>query len=162
MIKVRRAGPGDAAEIVRLRGVMLASIGGAEPPPGPWQPAAREVLRERLADPADVMAVFVVDAPDRPGLLAACATGTVERRLGGPGNPSGLTGYVFNVVTDPGYRRRGYSRACLTGLLDWYRDRGVLKIDLRASAEGEGLYRSLGFRDTPGPTLRLSLPAPPS
>ncbi|SCF02795.1 Ribosomal protein S18 acetylase RimI [Micromonospora purpureochromogenes] len=159
MIKVRRAGPGDAAEIVRLRGVMLASMDGAEPPPGPWQPAAREVLRERLADPVDLMAVFVVDAPDRPGVLAACATGTIERRLGGPGNPSGLTGYVFNVVTDPGYRRRGYSRACMTGLLDWYRDRGVLKIDLRASVAGEALYRSLGFRDTPGPTLRLSLPA---
>ncbi|MEV4482202.1 GNAT family N-acetyltransferase [Micromonospora coxensis] len=158
MITVRRAGGADAAEVVRLRGVMLASMSGTAPAPGPWQEAARQVLRDHL-DAADAtMAVFVVDAPERPGVLAACATGTVEQRLGGPANPDGRVGYVFNVVTDPGYRRRGYSRACLTALLDWYRDRGVRKIDLRASAEGEPLYRSLGFADVSGPTLRLSLP----
>ncbi|TDC81303.1 GNAT family N-acetyltransferase [Micromonospora sp. KC606] len=159
MIAVRQAGPGDAAGIVRLRGVMLASMDGTEPPPGPWQEAARQVLRDRLGGPEATMAVFVVDAPDRPGLLAACATGTIDLRLGSPGNPTGRTGYVFNVVTEPGYRRRGYARACLAALLDWYRERGVGRVDLRASAEGEPLYRSLGFVDVSGPTLRLRLPA---
>ncbi|WP_229400253.1 GNAT family N-acetyltransferase [Micromonospora okii] len=158
MINVRRAVVGDAAEVVRLRAVMLASMDGAEPAPGPWQEAARETLRDRLAEPQDALGVFVVDKPDRPGELAAVAVGTIERRLGGPANPSGLTGYVFNVVTDPGYRRRGYSRACLEALLDWYRRRGVGKIDLRASADGEPLYRSLGFVPTSGRTMRLSLP----
>ncbi|MFF5172036.1 GNAT family N-acetyltransferase [Micromonospora sp. NPDC000089] len=158
MIQVRRATPRDAAEIVRLRGVMLASMDGAEPPPGPWQQAAREVLHERLAEPADLMAAFVVDAPGRPGELAACVVGTIERRLGGPANPNGLTGYVFNVVTDPQHRRRGHSRACMSALLAWYRQREVSKIDLRASTEGEPLYRSLGFRPTSGPTMRLALP----
>ncbi|MEU7961251.1 GNAT family N-acetyltransferase [Micromonospora humida] len=158
MINVRRAVVADAGEIVRLRGVMLADIDQMAPAPGPWQQAAREVLHRRLAEPADLMAVFVVDDPDRPGALAACATGTIEQRLGGPGNPDGLTGYVFNVVTEPVHRRRGYSRACLEALLDWYRQRGVGKIDLRASPQGEPLYRSLGFVPTIGPTLRLSLP----
>ncbi|MGC4805751.1 GNAT family N-acetyltransferase [Micromonospora sp. DT233] len=158
MINVRRAVVADAAEVVRLRGAMLASMEGAEPAPGSWQDAARETLRVRLVEPQDALGVFVVDKPDRPGELAAVAVGTIERRLGGPANPSGLTGYVFNVVTDPGYRRRGYSRACLEALLDWYRKRGVGKIDLRASAEGEPLYRALGFVPTNGPTLRLSLP----
>ncbi|MGC5018155.1 GNAT family N-acetyltransferase [Micromonospora sp. DT47] len=158
MIEARRATADDASEIVRLRGVMLASLAGADPAPGPWQQAARETLRERLTDPAELMAAFVVDAPDRGGELAACAVGTVERRLGGPGNPSGLTGYVFNVVTDPGHRRRGCSRACMEALLDWYRRLGVLRVDLRASEHGEPLYRSLGFRPTSGPTMRLTLP----
>ncbi|NBE83798.1 GNAT family N-acetyltransferase [Micromonospora rubida] len=158
MINVRRAVVGDAAEVIRLRGVMLASVDGAEPAPGPWQDAARKNLRDRLAEPQDTMGVFVVDKPDRPGELAAVAVGTIERRLGGPANPTGLVGYVFNVVTAPAYRRRGYSRACLEALLDWYRERGVGKIDLRASADGEPLYRSLGFVPTTGPTLRLSLP----
>ncbi|MCX4470956.1 GNAT family N-acetyltransferase [Micromonospora sp. NBC_01655] len=157
MIIVRRAAVGDASEIVRLRGVMLAAMAGAPPAPGPWQEAARETLRDRLAEPQDAMGVFVVDKPDGPGELAAVAVGTIERRLGGPDNPGGLTGYVFNVVTDHGYRRRGYSRACLEALLDWYRERGVGKIDLRATADGEPLYRSLGFVPTSGQTLRLSL-----
>lgn len=41
MIKARRAGPADAVEIVRLRGVMLASMDGAEPPPGGLTPTLR-------------------------------------------------------------------------------------------------------------------------
>ncbi|MEV5822737.1 GNAT family N-acetyltransferase [Micromonospora haikouensis] len=161
MVTVRRAAVEDAAEIVRLRAVMLGSMDGSEPAPGPWQEATRATLRERLAEPQGTLGVFVVNAPDRPGELAAVAVGTIERRLGGPANPSGLTGYVFNVVTDPAYRRRGYSRACLEALLDWYRKHGVGKVDLRASAEGEPLYRSLGFVPTPGPTLRLTLPPAP-
>ncbi|KWV30283.1 GNAT family N-acetyltransferase [Micromonospora rifamycinica] len=160
MINVRRAVVADAGEIVRLRGVMLADMDQMAPAPGPWQQAAREVLHHRLAEPADLMAVFVVDDPRRPGALAACATGTIEQRLGGPDNPGGLIGYVFNVVTEPAYRRRGFSRACLEALLDWYRQRGVGRVDLRASVPGEPLYRSLGFVPTSGPTLRLSLPVP--
>lgn len=157
MVMARPATAGDAAELVRLRGLMLAAVTGAEPPPGPWQDVAREDLREWLAEPEGSLAAFVVDAPD--GGLAACAVGAIERRLGGPTNPSGRVGYVFNVCTDPEHRRRGYSRACMTALLAWYRRRGVRRVDLRASAAGQPLYRSLGFQATRDPTMRLSLPA---
>ncbi|MFG3686370.1 GNAT family N-acetyltransferase [Micromonospora sp. NPDC047740] len=156
MVDARPATPDDAAELVRLRGLMLAAVKGAEPPPGPWQDVARAQLREWLAEPEPSMAAFVVDAPD--GTLAACAVGTIERRLGGPDNPNGLTGYVFNVSTDPVHRRRGHSRACLTALLGWFHERGVRRIDLRASAAGRPLYRSLGFRETRDPAMRLALP----
>ncbi|PWR12866.1 GNAT family N-acetyltransferase [Micromonospora sicca] len=159
MTEVRRATVDDAAELVRLRGLMLASIAGAEPPPGPWQDAAGETLRDRLSDPDEPMAAFVVEAPEAPGSLAACAVGTIERRLGGPANPSGRVGYVFNVCTDPAHRRRGYSRACVTALLDWYRRRGVRTVDLRSSEPAQPLYRSLGFQPTRDPAMRLTLPA---
>lgn len=161
MIEARRATGEDAAEVIRLRGLMLASIAGTEPPPGPWRDTAREALRERLGDPDGSMAAFVVDAPDAPGTLAACAVGTIEWRLGGPANPSGRVGYVFNVCTDPRHRRRGYSRACLTALLGWYHDRGVRTVDLRTSASAQPLYRSLGFQLTRDPAMRLALPAEP-
>jgi GNAT superfamily N-acetyltransferase len=66
---------------------------------------------------------------------------------------------VFNVATDPGFRRRGYSRACMEALLGWYRQRGVARIDLRASPDGEPLYRALGFTPTAGRAMRLLAPA---
>jgi GNAT superfamily N-acetyltransferase len=119
-----------------------------------WQPAARQSLVERL--PGETMAAFVVDRPDGSG-LASCVLGTIEDRLGSPGDPSGRTGYVFSVATDPHYRRRGYSRLCMTALLDWFRERGIRKVDLRASPDGEPLYRSLGFERTPDPAMRLRL-----
>ncbi|MCX4822856.1 GNAT family N-acetyltransferase [Streptomyces sp. NBC_01142] len=149
----RLAAPDDAEELVRLRKVMLDSQAGADPD-ADWQPTAVETLRKKLADPAADLTAFVVE---RPGGLAACAVGTIEYRLGGPGNPQGASGYVFSVATDPDMRRRGHSRACMEALIDWFRERGVRRIDLRASSEGEPLYASLGFARTPDPAMRLTL-----
>ncbi|MGI5271530.1 GNAT family N-acetyltransferase [Nonomuraea sp. CA-218870] len=154
MIGARRATAADAAELVRLREVLLASMGGPWPDDG-WRAATEARLRARLDEPDPRLLAFVVDAPG--GGLAACATGTVEERLGGPGNPEGLVGYVFNVATHPEHRRRGCSRACVTALVEWYREYGVATVDLRASAEGEPLYSSLGFVRTPDPAMRLRL-----
>lgn len=157
MSRARRARPDDAEELVRLRTVMLDSIAGRRPPAAApdtsWQPAAVDALRSRLADPDGSLTAFVVE---RPGGLAACAVGTIEYRLGSPGNPAGTTGYVFSVATDPDRRRRGHSRACMEGLLGWFRERGVSRVDLRASEEGEPLYASLGFVRTPDPAMRLA------
>ncbi|WP_326558214.1 GNAT family N-acetyltransferase [Micromonospora sp. NBC_01796] len=157
---VRRATVADAGELVRLRAVMLAAMAGHEPVGDDWRRAAARTLRTRLAGPDPTLVAFVVERSDRPGSLAACAVGAVEFRLGGPDNPSGATGYVFNVATDPAHRRRGYSRACVTAVLDWYRDRGIRTVDLRASRQGEPLYESLGFVRTADPAMRLRLPPP--
>ncbi|MEV6651013.1 GNAT family N-acetyltransferase [Streptomyces sp. NPDC051219] len=156
MSHARRATARDAVEVVRLRKVMQDSLAGPHPDVS-WQPASVEALRTKLADPDGDLTAFVVDHPERTGGLAACAVGTIEYRLGGPVNPDGMVGYVFSVATDEDQRRRGYSRACMEGLLGWYRERGVRKIDLRASAQGELLYASLGFVRTPDPAMRLTL-----
>jgi GNAT superfamily N-acetyltransferase len=155
VIQAREATPEDAPELVRLRGVMLASFG--DVPHGPWQHHAESFLRKHLAHAEGSLAAFVVDRPGGPGRLAACAVGTIEYRLSGPENPSGTTGYVFNVATDPDQRRRGYSRACLTGLIGWFAARGVTRVDLRASPDAEPLYASLGFARTADPAMRLRL-----
>jgi len=149
----RPAGPDDADELVRLRAVLLTTMNFRQGDDD-WQKPAREALADRL--PAGTMAAFVVDRPDGPG-LASCAVGTIEHRLGAPGDPEGRTGYVFSVATDPDMRRRGFSRQCMTALLGWFRSQGVRKVDLRASAEAEPLYRSLGFVRTPDPAMRLRL-----
>jgi ribosomal protein S18 acetylase RimI-like enzyme len=148
MIEVRRAGPGDADELMRLRAVMLRSG------PGDWQRAGAESLRSRLVAEEQSLAAFVADKGDAPG-LAACVVGQVDQRLPGPNNPTGLRGYVYSVATDPAYRRRGLSRACMTALLEWFARSGADVIDLRASPEGEPLYSSLGFVRTPDPSMRL-------
>jgi GNAT superfamily N-acetyltransferase len=162
MSLARRATPEDATELVRLRKVMLDSVSGfpagcEAPGAGDWQEVAAEQLRRKLADPEGDLTAFVVERPGRSGELAACVIGTIEYRLGGPSDPSGRTGYVFSVATNPGQRRRGYSRACMEALLEWFRERGVRRVDLRASAEGEPLYTSLGFVRTPDPAMRLTL-----
>ncbi len=142
--------------MIRLRQVMLDAIPGGDPSTE-WQAAGLPRLGARLAEPDGDFAAFVVDHPDRPEALAALAVGTVEYRIGKAANPGGLAGYVFSVATDPDARRRGYARACMESLLEWFRERGVGQVDLTASPEAEPLYASLGFARTPVPFMRLPL-----
>jgi ribosomal protein S18 acetylase RimI-like enzyme len=161
---VRIADVDDIDEIIRLRTVMLASMDGSAVPAGPWIDNTADTLRERLPDSDPTFVAFVIDQPDRLNpsgymqsrRLACCVTGLIETRLGSPDHPSGRFGYVFNVCTDIDYRRRGYARACMEALLDWYAAHDVEKIDLKASADGHPLYLSLGFTPTSSSMLRYS------
>ncbi|MET9448599.1 GNAT family N-acetyltransferase [Streptomyces cinerochromogenes] len=158
MSLVRRARPGDAAEVLRLRQVMIDSLwsaGGSGSTE--WHAQSLPTLRERLAEEDGDFAAFVVEHPGRPGALAALVAGTVEYRIGKAGNPRGRVGHVFSVATDPDARRRGYARACMEELLDWFRARGVGHVLLNASPEAEPLYASLGFTRDPDPSMRLLL-----
>lgn len=158
MIKTRRAGARDAAELMRLRGVMFDAVRPGAGDPQSWTGPGVAVLQRLLGAEDGTMAAFVVDRPDAEG-LAACVVGTIDQRLPGPNDPTGLRGYVLNVATDPAYRRRGYSRAGMTALLDWFTRRGIRTVDLRASADGEPLYASLGFTRNRDPGMRLVIPA---
>ena len=146
-MNARPAGPDDAPELVRLRTVLLDAAWDDS-----WCEPARQAIIDGLA--SGTMAAFVVDRPGGGG-PAACAVGVIDNRLGRPGDPSGRAGYVLNVATDPDQRRRGHCRACMTALLDWFRARGISRVDLRASGEAEPLYRSLGFDRTADPAMRL-------
>jgi len=134
-VKARRAQPGEEAEVARLRGLMSATLFGPQED-GPW-----------FADPDAHTVAFVIDAPDGQG-LAASAIGTFFERLPGPRSPNGTVGYVYGVSTDPRWQRRGYSRAAMTALLEWFDQHGVSRIELHASEFGEELYRQLGFTDS--------------
>jgi GNAT superfamily N-acetyltransferase len=152
MSLLRAATDTDIAELVRLRGVMFEDVGeawGAPPADGAgWQARCAAELRGQLV--ADAMKILVVDGDEG---LAACGVGVIDQRLPSPYNPGGRVGHVFGVVTDPAHRGRGHGRAVMEGLLGWFHDSGVRRVDLNASPDGLPLYRSLGFADHPGPSL---------
>ncbi|MGV9267884.1 GNAT family N-acetyltransferase [Kitasatospora sp. NPDC003701] len=151
---VRQAVEHDIAELVRLRALLFETLGGEyfQPAAGDdgWRTALTSTLTDRLT--SDTLRILVVDGADG---LAACGIGSVEQRLPGPHLRNGRVGLVIGVVTAPAYRRRGHSRAIMRGLLDWFREREVARVDLYASDEGEPLYRELGFVDHPDPALYL-------
>ena len=144
--------------MLRLRQVMIDSVFSAgRSGPTDWHTESLPTLRARLGEADGDFAAFVVDHPERPGALAALVVGTLEYRIGRAGNPHGRVGHVFSVATDPEARRRGYARACMEELLEWFRARGAAQVDLNASAEAEPLYASLGFVRKPDPSMRLQL-----
>ncbi|MNY58017.1 Acetyltransferase (GNAT) family protein [compost metagenome] len=62
------------------------------------------------------------------------------------GNPSGKTGYLFNVYTPALYRRRGLSSTLMRHLIEEARRLGIGEILLDYTAEGKSLYEKLGFQ----------------
>ncbi len=116
-----------------------------------WIDAAHEAFASRLG--AD-LAVFVVDDDARPGVLAASGAGTISVRLPAPNNVSARVGYIQWIATDASARRRGYARAVMVALLDWFAREDVHVVELHATADGEPLYRELGFTDTGPVALR--------
>jgi GNAT superfamily N-acetyltransferase len=148
----RPAREDDIAELIRLRALLFANLGGDyfNPPSAGdgWRHALATVLKEYLT--RDTARILVVDADEG---LAACGIGTVEQRLPGPHLRNGRCGMVIGVVTDPAHRRRGHSRAIMLGLLDWFRQQDAARVDLFASHDGEPLYRDLGFVTHEDPAL---------
>ncbi|MFD0296255.1 GNAT family N-acetyltransferase [Streptomyces sp. NPDC127118] len=155
---VRQATENDIAELVRLRAMLFENLGGDFFAPASggddWLDALATVLKEQLTTSADTgsdtVRILVVDGENG---LAACGIGTIEQRLPGPHLRNGRIGQVIGVVTDPRSRRRGHSRRIVQGLLGWFRESDVARVDLYASTEGEPLYRDLGFTNHPDPSL---------
>jgi GNAT superfamily N-acetyltransferase len=157
--KVRRAEAADAADLVRLRAQMLADMGrSADDDADPWRASAEEWFADRLAGRRE-FAAFVVDDPDDG--VVACSAGICDFHAPGPGNLIGVRGHVFNMSTYPAYRRRGYARACLEALLEWFRDETQARvIYLNATSDGLALYRSVGFTEPRFAALQLTLADP--
>jgi ribosomal protein S18 acetylase RimI-like enzyme len=150
-IAARQATVSDAEELTRLREVMITAFGPILDPS--WRKPCIEAFRDALADPDGPLQAFVTDAPDEPGVLAASSVGVIQRRLPGPANPTGMTGYILSVATDPRFRRQGHARAVVTATVEWFRIRQVPRVDLHASEWGESLYRELGFHEPRGLAL---------
>ncbi|GHH67501.1 hypothetical protein GCM10018781_22850 [Kitasatospora indigofera] len=153
---VRRATAADAPALVRLRGLMLEAMDvPTGPEQAPWRADALAWFTERLGRPEE-FAAFLVE--DRELGVVSCAVGSCERHAPGPANRSGLQGHVFNVSTDPRRQGRGHARACLDALLAWFAaDTGARVVNLNATADGAGLYRSLGFAAPRFPALQLRI-----
>ncbi len=153
-MEARRAGDDDTDEVLRLARVMFDALAITGDDPA-WEPRARARLRAGIAD--GTVAAFVVDRPDAHGVLVASAAVSIQQRLPTPRIPDGRAAYVQWVATDAAWRRQGLARRVMVALVAWVRDQGVRIVDLHASADGEPLYRDLGFAPSLHPELRLHL-----
>ncbi|MCA1824933.1 MAG: GNAT family N-acetyltransferase [Mycobacteriales bacterium] len=152
---LRLATVADAAELARLRAVMIESWGGDASEPQ-WRTSCVELLERRLADDDDEFVAYVMDDP--AGGLCSGGVAWLEQHLPGPNNLTGKRGHIASMSTDGGHRRHGHGRAVFTALLDWLTGHGLSRIDLRATPHGEPLYREFGFREPGGLALSWRLP----
>lgn len=61
-------------------------------------------------------------------------------------NPSGKTGYIFNVYTLKCYRNKGLSTILLKNMIEEAKELGIGKIFLATTDDGLPIYTKLGFK----------------
>jgi GNAT superfamily N-acetyltransferase len=64
---------------------------------------------------------------------------------------------VYNVYTEPPFRRQGVGRLVMETIHRWSRENGVASMALNASPDGRSLYDALGYVVTSSPMMFLSL-----
>lgn len=148
MQNLRRAEPGDAADLTRLRALMISAMGGDPTVPG-WAQACESALARRLGEP-DRFAAWLVEVDGR---AVSSGIGWLEEHLPSPGCFDGRRGHVASMSTEPAHRRRGHARLVLTAAMDWFAALEVPRVDLRATADGRPLYEAAGFRELGGATM---------
>lgn len=89
--------------------------------------------------------LFVYTARD--GAAVSCAFLLVAERPPNPAFPTGRVGTVYNVYTLPGYRRRGLAKRVMCELLSGAEKFALDFVELKASEDGYGLYKALGFEE---------------
>ncbi|MBO0779253.1 MAG: GNAT family N-acetyltransferase [Ktedonobacteraceae bacterium] len=93
----------------------------------------RELL-ERIAPPVMYAALY------EQGVPVACGLGVLEHEALG----------IFDVVTDPERRRKGYGRRLVVRMLNWGRQRGAQYAYLQVMDTNQAarrMYEQLGFQD---------------
>ena len=82
----------------------------------------------------------------------------VIKKIPGDFNQSSyLEGDILNMFTVPFARRKGISAMILQQLINEARNRGISKVSLHTTKDGEKLYRKFGFSEPIYPVLELCL-----
>lgn len=135
---IRLAGNGDVENLVRLRQDYFKLTAGASDTDFDSGLLA-DYFRKHLG--RNLLAVI----GEIDGVVAASAFLVIIDWPPGPMFPHGKMGRVANVLTYPPYRGRGLATGVMRKLIEEARRLGISRLDLFATAEGEKLYRKLGF-----------------
>jgi RimJ/RimL family protein N-acetyltransferase len=137
---VRRAEPGDAAELVELARAVGSENEGWLITIGDWRSAADERRYLRSLRRYPHAAVFVAETDKR-----------IVGRLSVARDPHPASAHVADVgvMIAREHRRRGFGRALMQAAEAWAREAGVRKLELHVFPYNEpaiALYESLGYR----------------
>ena len=100
---------------------------------------------------------FFALVAESEGLVLGYGAMVLKTIPGDLNQSSYLEGDILNMYTLPHARRQGVGRIILEALVLEARSRGLSKIGLHTSKDGEHLYRSYGFSEPQYPYLEMIL-----
>jgi GNAT superfamily N-acetyltransferase len=157
-LRIRLATVDDIPTLVHHRVAMFRDMGElTEHAEAPLAEASESFLRETVSS-GEYLAWLAL-SPDTSGRVVAGAGLWLRPMIPRPfahGIAQGVEALIVNVYTEPEWRRRGIAALVMRHLLDYTRERQIVRVLLHASTEGRALYESMGFV----PTSEMRLPYP--
>jgi len=144
-VEIAAAQTGDLETILDLWGELAAFHAGLDPafaPAPTWRLAYAGYLSTLLGRPD----ARILVARERGRVVAF---GIARITLLPPFFADRRRGFIQDVFTRRGYRRRGIARRLVTGLLEWLRQEAVETVELTVAANNvpaTRLWQRLGFR----------------
>lgn len=156
---IRRAVPADSGALARLRLDFVQASHPDRNVTNAFAHATQAFFEAHLTAPGPIAFWVAEDA----GQIVAHAALILFQKLPNLQNFGGLEGYVSNVLTLAAHRRRGIAAALLDAVMADARERGIGRLWLYTSEDGEPLYARAGFERAVGdaPMMELHLADPP-
>ncbi len=141
-ILLRRASLSDIETLIKYRIVFLSETYGTRS--YEMEAALEQSLREYFTASlkSDSFVSWIAEYESKP----VGFSGLVIREQ--PGNfevPCGKTGYILNMFTINEFRKNGICSLLLQKLIEEAKQKGIEKLELHATSEGEPVYTQLGF-----------------
>lgn len=153
-IKVREIGADEAELLTTYRMAYLTEMQGEQSKE--YQIGLKNELNQYFREAFAENRFFAFLAQQGDEILSFGAM--VLKKIPGDFNQSMyLEGDILNMYTVPFARRKGISAMILQKLLNEARIRGISKVSLHTSRDGEKLYRKFGFTEPVFPVLELCL-----
>ncbi len=144
VVQIRRATTRDIKAILPVWGELAAYHANLDPAftPAPTWPREYGAYLRTLMDRDDALAIVARDAD----AVIGYAVGRISTLP--PFFEHRYRGYIHDVCTRDGFRRRGIGRKLVEELFAWFRRRGVTVVELTVAAnnaEALPFWRRLGF-----------------
>ena len=153
-IKIREIGLGEVELLTTYRMAYLTEMQGNRSEE--YQLKLKYELTQYFTEALNEERLFAILAENDTDVLSFGAM--VLKKIPGDFNQSSyLEGDILNMYTIPLARRKGISAMILDQLLAEARRRGISKVALHTSKDGEKLYRKFGFNEPAYPVLELCL-----
>ena len=102
----------------------------------------------------DDLVAMVLEIEGNPVSIALLI---ISKKPANPGFVDGRVGTIMNVYTVPEYRKRGYSTALLSELINEAKKRQLGLINLLATDKAYHLYKKLGFQEDDDKAMEMKL-----
>ena len=153
-IQIREIGTSEVELLTTYRMAYLEEMQGKQSEE--YQQKLKEELTQYFIQSLSEGRFFAYLA-EQDGIMLSFGAMILKKIPGDFNQSSYLEGDILNMYTIPSARRKGISAMILEQLLIEARWRGVSKVALHTSKDGEKLYRKFGFAEPVYPVLELNL-----